>query len=105
MRWKRSRAAALSIFAYRSTKSGQVQIIKTLLSCEEGRELLRQINSRAVFGRLFQRGAKLHEMLSRELSGQGEPTSFAHASSWNSKRVLLWFVVDFDKQRAASSAR
>jgi hypothetical protein len=40
-------AAAPSIFAYRSSKSGQIQIIKTLLSCEEGRELLRQINSRA----------------------------------------------------------
>ena len=35
------------IFAYRSAKSGQVQIIKTLLACEEGRDLLRQINSRA----------------------------------------------------------
>ena len=40
-------AAAPAIFAYRSTKSGQVQIIKTLLSLEDGRELLRQINSRA----------------------------------------------------------
>jgi hypothetical protein len=40
-------AAAPSIFAYRSAKSGEVQIMKTLLSCEEGRDLLRQINSRA----------------------------------------------------------
>ena len=40
-------AAAPAIFAYRSAKGGQVQIIKTLLACEEGRDLLRQINSRA----------------------------------------------------------
>jgi hypothetical protein len=41
-------AAAPNIFAYRtSTGGGQVQIIKTLLGCEEGRDLLRQINSRA----------------------------------------------------------
>lgn len=41
-------AAAPTIFAYRtSTGGGQVQIMKTLLGCEEGRDLLRQINSRA----------------------------------------------------------
>ena len=41
-------AAAPAIFAYRtSTGGGQVQIMKTLLGCEEGRDLLRQINSRA----------------------------------------------------------
>lgn len=41
-------AAVPSIFAYRtSTGGGQVQIMKTLLACEEGRDLLRQINSRA----------------------------------------------------------
>jgi Zn-dependent peptidase ImmA (M78 family) len=41
-------AAVPSIFAYRtSTGGGQVQIMKTLLGCEEGRDLLRQINSRA----------------------------------------------------------
>ena len=38
---------APAIFAYRSTKIGQVQIIKTLLACEEGRDLLHQINFRA----------------------------------------------------------
>jgi IrrE N-terminal-like domain len=37
-----------TIFAYRSTKSGQVQIIQALLlSCEKGRDMLRQMNSRA----------------------------------------------------------
>ncbi|HLJ91412.1 MAG TPA: hypothetical protein VKZ53_31725 [Candidatus Angelobacter sp.] len=36
-----------SIFAYRSSTSGQVQIIQRLLACEEGQELLRQIASRA----------------------------------------------------------
>jgi hypothetical protein len=40
-------AAAPAIFAYRSSTGGQVQIIKTLLSCEEGRELLREIKARA----------------------------------------------------------
>ncbi len=41
-------AAAPTIFAYRtSTGGGLVQIMKTLLGCEEGRDLLRQINSRA----------------------------------------------------------
>jgi hypothetical protein len=41
-------AAAPTIFAYRtSTGGGQVQIMKALLGCEEGRDLLRQINSRA----------------------------------------------------------
>lgn len=41
-------AAAPAMFAYRtSTAGGQVQIMKTLLGCDEGRELLRQINSRA----------------------------------------------------------
>lgn len=40
-------AAAPSIFAYRSTNHGQIQIIKALLSCEEGRDLLHQINTRA----------------------------------------------------------
>ncbi len=41
-------AAAPSIFAYRTSTGGsQVQIMKTLLACEEGRDLLRQINSRA----------------------------------------------------------
>jgi hypothetical protein len=36
-----------SIFAYRSSTGGQVQVIKTLMACEPGRELLRQINARA----------------------------------------------------------
>ena len=40
-------AAAPTIFAYRNSSGGQVQIIKTLLSSEEGRDLVRQINSRA----------------------------------------------------------
>jgi hypothetical protein len=41
-------AAAPSMFAYRTSTGGsQVQIMKTLLGCEEGRDLLRQINSRA----------------------------------------------------------
>jgi hypothetical protein len=40
-------AAASTIFAYRSTPGGQVQVIKTLLSCEEGRDIVRQINARA----------------------------------------------------------
>lgn len=40
-------AAAPAIFAYRSSTGGQVQIMKTLLSCEKGRDILRQINSRA----------------------------------------------------------
>jgi len=35
------------IFAYRSTTTGQVQILKTLLSCTEGQSLLREIKSRA----------------------------------------------------------
>ena len=35
------------IFAYRSTTTGQVQILKTLLSCAEGQSLLREIKSRA----------------------------------------------------------
>jgi hypothetical protein len=38
---------APDIFAYRSSPCGQVQIMKTLLACEEGRELLREIKSRA----------------------------------------------------------
>ena len=40
-------AAAPAIFAYRSSTGGQVQIMNALLSCEKGRDLLRQINSRA----------------------------------------------------------
>jgi hypothetical protein len=41
-------AAAPAIFAYRTSRGGgQVQIMKTLLACEEGRDLLRQMNSRA----------------------------------------------------------
>jgi hypothetical protein len=40
-------AAAPGLFAYRSSTGGQVEIIKTLLACEEGRELLREINARA----------------------------------------------------------
>jgi len=41
-------AAAPAIFAYRTATGGaQVQIMKTLLACEEGRDLLRQMNSRA----------------------------------------------------------
>jgi hypothetical protein len=40
-------AAAPAIFAYRSSTGGQVQIMKTLLSYEKGREIARQINSRA----------------------------------------------------------
>lgn len=40
-------AAAPAIFAYRSSTGGQVQIMKTLLSFEKGRDILRQINSRA----------------------------------------------------------
>jgi hypothetical protein len=41
-------AAAPAIFAYRTATGGtQVQIMKTLLACEEGRNLLRQMNSRA----------------------------------------------------------
>ena len=40
-------AAAPAIFAYRSSTGGQVQIMKTLLSCDDGREIVRQINSRA----------------------------------------------------------
>lgn len=39
-------ATAPGIFAYRCSTSGQVQIMKTLLSCEGGREHLLQINSR-----------------------------------------------------------
>ncbi len=40
-------AAAPGIVAYRSSRGGQVQIIETLLSCEEGIDLLRQMKSRA----------------------------------------------------------
>ncbi|HXI25233.1 MAG TPA: hypothetical protein VNG71_15320 [Pyrinomonadaceae bacterium] len=40
-------AAASGIFAYRASTGGQVQIMKALLACEEGRELLREIKSRA----------------------------------------------------------
>ena len=40
-------AAAPAMFAYRSSTGGQVQIMKTLLSYEKGREIVRQINSRA----------------------------------------------------------
>jgi hypothetical protein len=40
-------AAEPRIFAYRSSTGGQVQIIKTLLASDEGREILRQINARA----------------------------------------------------------
>jgi hypothetical protein len=40
-------AAAPAIFAYRSSSGGQVQILETLLACEEGREVLREIKSRA----------------------------------------------------------
>ncbi len=35
------------IFVYRSSPAGQVQIIKTLLASDEGRDLLRKINGRA----------------------------------------------------------
>jgi hypothetical protein len=35
------------IFAYRSTTTGQVQILKTLLACTEGQNLLREIRLRA----------------------------------------------------------
>jgi hypothetical protein len=40
-------AAAPEIFAYRSSTGGQVEIIQTLLTSEPGRDILRQINSRA----------------------------------------------------------
>lgn len=40
-------AAAPAIFAYRSSTGGQVQIMNGLLSCEKGRDILRQINTRA----------------------------------------------------------
>jgi hypothetical protein len=40
-------AVAPEIFAYRSSTGGQVQIMRTLLSCETGRDIVRQINSRA----------------------------------------------------------
>ena len=40
-------AAAPAIFAYRSSTGGQVQIMNALLSCEKGRDLLRQISARA----------------------------------------------------------
>lgn len=40
-------AAATEIFAYRSSTGGQVEIIRTLLASEEGREILSQINARA----------------------------------------------------------
>ena len=40
-------ATAPVMFAYRSSTGGQVQIMKTLLSCDDGREIVRQINSRA----------------------------------------------------------
>jgi hypothetical protein len=36
-----------SIFAYRSSTGGQVQVIKILMASEMGRDLLRQINARA----------------------------------------------------------
>jgi Zn-dependent peptidase ImmA (M78 family) len=39
--------AAPDVFAYRSSSGGQVQIIKTLLASEQGRDILRQINARA----------------------------------------------------------
>ena len=39
--------AAPSMFAYRSSTGGQVQIMRTLLSCEAGRDIVRQINARA----------------------------------------------------------
>ena len=39
--------AAPAIFAYRSSTGGQVQIMNALLSCEKGRDLLRQISARA----------------------------------------------------------
>src|SRR5581483_2166431 len=39
--------ASSSIFAYRSSTGGQVQVIKMLLGCEAGRDLLREMNSRA----------------------------------------------------------
>jgi hypothetical protein len=39
--------AAPNIFAYRSSTGGPVKIMKTVLSSENGRELVRQINSRA----------------------------------------------------------
>jgi hypothetical protein len=35
------------VFAYRSTPGGDVRVLKMLLTCEEGRELLRAINARA----------------------------------------------------------
>jgi hypothetical protein len=40
-------AAAPAMFGWRSSASGQVQVMKSLLSCEAGRDILRQINSRA----------------------------------------------------------
>jgi hypothetical protein len=40
-------AATPAIFAYRSSTGGQVQIMRTLLSCESGRDIVRQFNSRA----------------------------------------------------------
>jgi hypothetical protein len=40
-------AAAPETFAYRSSTGGQVEIIQTLLTSEPGRDILRQINSRA----------------------------------------------------------
>jgi hypothetical protein len=36
-----------SLFAYRSSPVGEVQVMNCLLACEEGRELVRQINARA----------------------------------------------------------
>jgi hypothetical protein len=39
--------AAPSMFAFRSSTGGQVQIMRTLLSCETGRDIVRQINARA----------------------------------------------------------
>lgn len=34
-----------SLFAYRGSTGGQVQITRTLLSCEAGRDIVRQINA------------------------------------------------------------
>jgi hypothetical protein len=39
--------AAPSMFAYRGSTGGQVQTMRTLLSCEAGRDLVRQIKARA----------------------------------------------------------
>jgi hypothetical protein len=40
-------SGAVSIFAYRSSSAGKVQVITRLLSSEEGRDMLRQIKARS----------------------------------------------------------